>query len=146
MPYNRILIAVDHSSYSMKAAKAGFALAHDLKATVTLLCVVDKLKEQVNADLGITLEQTEADLQREAEQTLEEYIRLYDEVNIVKRLTPEGLPGREIIRTAASGQADLIVMGSHGRSGIRKLLMGSTAEYVLRHATVPVLVVPAGAE
>jgi nucleotide-binding universal stress UspA family protein len=55
----------------------------------------------------------------------------------------EGNPGDEIVDYAAKIGADMIVMGSHGRSGVRRLLLGSVAEKVLHRTTCPVLVVPA---
>lgn len=126
----------------MKAAKAGFSLAHALKAAIRLVFVVDKNKEVVNAYLGITTEQSETLLLKKAEETIEQYIRLYSGINSIERFTPEGLPEHEIINIANEWQADLIVMGTHGRSAIRKILTGSTAEYVTRHATIPVLLIP----
>lgn len=67
--YKRILIAIDNSAYSMKAAKTGFSLAHQLGASIGLLYVVNKSKEVVNADLGITPEQSKMVLLNEAEKT-----------------------------------------------------------------------------
>lgn len=142
----KILIEIDHNAYSMKAAKAGFALAHNLKAVVGLLYVVDKSKEIINADLGITSQQSETVLLNEAERTIEQYIRLFDGVARVERFTPEGFPEHEIINISKEWNADIIVMGTHGRSMIRKMLTGSTAEYVIRHSTIPVLIIPPGME
>lgn len=142
MKYKRILIAIDNSSYSMKAAKVGFLLAHSLKATVGLLYVVDRTKEVINADLGITPAQSQTVLLSEAEKTIEQYIRSYDGVDQIERFTPEGFPEKEIINISKEWEADIIVMGTHGRSGIGRMLTGSVAEYVIRHATMPVLITP----
>ncbi|WP_447640338.1 MULTISPECIES: universal stress protein [Chitinophagaceae] len=142
MDYNKILVAIDNSSYSIKAAKAGFSIAHSLHATVGLVYVVDKSKEIVNADLGITPELSQTVLLDKAEKTIEQYIRLYDGIDKVERFTPEGVPEEEIIHIAEEWSADMIVMGTHGRTTIGKLLTGSNAEYVIRHATIPVLIVP----
>lgn len=146
MPYKKILVAIDNSSWSMKAAKTGFALAHSLKATVGLLYVVDRSREVVNADLGITPQQSGTVLLNEAENTIEQYIRLYDGVDKVERFTPEGIPEKEIINVSQEWPADIIVMGTHGRSAISKMLTGSVAEYVIRHSTIPVLIIPPGME
>ena len=56
---------------------------------------------------------------------------------------PLGSPGSEIVKAATEWQADVIVIGSHGRRGITRALMGSVAEAVVRHAPCPVLVVRA---
>lgn len=59
------------------------------------------------------------------------------------QFVPEGPPGAEIVKVARQWQADLIVIGSHGRRGIRRALIGSVAEAVVRQAPCPVLVVRA---
>ena len=59
----------------------------------------------------------------------------------IERLLREGPPAKEIVQTANENACDLIVMGMHGRTGLRRLLLGSVAEEVLRHATCPVLTV-----
>jgi nucleotide-binding universal stress UspA family protein len=144
--YKKILIAIDNSAWSMKAAKAGFALAHGLQAAVGLLYVIDRSKEVVNADLGITPAQSGTVLLQEAGQVIEQYIRLYQGAGPVERFTPEGVPEQEIVNISREWQADMIVIGTHGRSGIGKLLTGSVAEHVIRHAAIPVLVTPPGME
>ena len=142
MKFRKILIAVDDSSYSMKAARAGFALAHQLKAMIGILYVVNRSKEAVNADLGITPEQSKTVLLKEAERTIEQYIKMYDGIDKIFRFTPEGLPEKEILNIACEWQADLIVMGTHARSGLNRILTGSVAEYVVRHAEIPVMLTP----
>jgi nucleotide-binding universal stress UspA family protein len=54
----------------------------------------------------------------------------------------EGTPWKEIVQSAREWPADLIVVGTHGRSGATRLLFGSTAEGIARHASIPVVVVP----
>ncbi|ANI88955.1 universal stress protein UspA [Arachidicoccus ginsenosidimutans] len=140
--FNKILIAVDDSAFSMKAAHTGFAIVHATKAAVALVYVIDQSKEVVNADLGITPEQSQSALLNEAERTIQQYIQLYDGEDEVLRFTPTGIPEEEIINIANQWEADLIVMGTHGRTAIGRILSGSKAEYVVRHATVPVLLTP----
>lgn len=140
--YSKILVAIDNSAHSMKAAKAGFALAHELKATIGILFVIDKSKELLNADLGITPQQSQTVLLAEAEKTIEQYIRWYDGISNVERFTPEGFPEKEIINVSEEWNADLIVMGTHVRSTLGRILTGSVAEYVIRHSKIPVLITP----
>jgi len=140
-PIKKILIAVDSSSCAIHAAKKGFALANQLNATVGLLFVIDRNKETVSADLDITPEESQTVLLKRAEETIEQLIKMYDGTGEVFRFTPEGFPKEEIIATSLQWNADLIVMGTHGRTGLSHLLMGSVAEYVIRHATRPVMVV-----
>lgn len=140
--FKKILIAVDDSAFSMKAAHTGFSLAHAVKASVAIVYVVDRSKEVVSADLGITPEESQSVLLGEAERTIGQYIKLYDDADEVLRFTPTGIPEEEILNIAQQWGADMIVMGTHGRSAIGRILSGSKAEYVVRHAKVPVLLTP----
>jgi nucleotide-binding universal stress UspA family protein len=70
-------------------------------------------------------------------------LRPPDSIVAVEHLLKEGDPATEILSTAKANDCDLIVMGTHGRTGVSRLLMGSVAEQVLRHAACPVLTVKA---
>ncbi|WP_431213766.1 universal stress protein [Puia sp. P3] len=142
MPFTKILIAVDDSGESMKAARCGFELAHCLKAVIGVLFVIDKDKEVVSADLGITPNESKNTLREEAERTLDQYIKMYDGIEQVFRFTPEGDPEKEILNIASEWKAELIVMGTHGRSKLDRMMTRSVAEYVIRHAEIPVMVTP----
>lgn len=141
MPYHKILIAVDSSEYAMKAAKMGMELARQLHAQAALLFVVDKSKATGNIDAGILPAAAMIVLKKEAEQTLDGLAEMYDGSGILK-LMPEGRPEEDIVKTAETWEADLIVVGTHGRTGLQHLLMGSIAEQVLRSSKIPVMVVP----
>jgi len=141
MPYSKILIAVDSSEFSMQAAKKGLELAHQIGAKVALLFVVDTYKATGNIDAGILPEQAMIILKKEAEQTLDELAEMYNG-NAILKFMPEGHPTKDILKTAEIWEADLLVMGTHGRTGLLHLLVGSVAEYVVRHSKIPVMVVP----
>ncbi len=141
MAYQKILIAVDSSAYSMNAAKKGFELAHQLNASVGLICVIDRNKESMNVEVGITPEQSQTVLLQQAEENISQLIKMYDGVDEILRFTPEGFPKNEIIKIAKEWGADVIVMGTHGRTGLTHLLVGSVAEYVIKHSGVPVMVI-----
>lgn len=141
MPYTKILIAVDGSEYSVIAAKRGFELAHQLGAKTYMVFVVDKTKAMGNPDAGIMPQQALIVLKKEAEQTLDELARMYNG-NELEKFMPEGNPREDIIRMAETLEVDLIVMGTHGHTGLRRILIGSVAENVVRHSGIPVMVVP----
>lgn len=141
MTYKKILIAVDSSEYSFNAALKAMELAHLLDASVAAVCVVDASKALGNFDVGLLPGEALLALNKEAEQTLEQVAKMYTGREIMKFM-PEGFPREEILRTAENWQADLIVMGTHGRTGLSHLLMGSVAEYVIHHSKVPLLIVP----
>jgi nucleotide-binding universal stress UspA family protein len=144
MEYRKILIAVDDSVHSMKAARVGFAMAHRLKASIGLVFVINKSNEVFNTELGITTEQSKTVLLKEAEMTIDQYIKMYDGVDDIFRFMPEGFPEREILNVAKQWEADLIVMGTHARAGLSRMLSGSLADYIVRHAEIPVLITPPG--
>lgn len=141
MNFQKILIAVDGSEYSLAAAKKGLELAHRLNAETALLFVVDTAKTLGNVDAGITHEQALIVLKKEVEQTLDQLARMYIGAELVK-LMPEGHPPEEILKTAEIWEADLIVIGTHGRTGFLHLILGSIAENIVRHSKIPVMVVP----
>jgi nucleotide-binding universal stress UspA family protein len=81
MIYNKILIAVDSSEYSMKAAKKGLELASQLNADTALLFVIDITKATGNMDAGIFPAEAMIVLKKEAEQTLNQLARMYSKKN-----------------------------------------------------------------
>ncbi len=106
-----------------------------------MLFVIDSSEALGNVDAGITHEQALIVLKKEAEQTLDQLAAMYNGQKLYKFM-PEGHPTEEIIKTADSWQADLIVIGTHGRTGLMHLIMGSIAEYIVRNSDIPVMVVP----
>ncbi|HLI94087.1 MAG TPA: universal stress protein [Puia sp.] len=142
MPVKNILLLVSDSPESRKAAKFGFELARTLNAAAALVFVVDKSHEMVNPDLGVSLEQKRAAMLKAARATIAQLTELYAAGSEVLQFIPEGRPGIEIIKVAAEWPADLIVMGTHLHGRIELLLQGSLTEYIIRHATVPVIVAP----
>ncbi|MEO6963804.1 MAG: universal stress protein [Puia sp.] len=142
MAFKNILVAVDDSAHAMRAAKTAFTLAQSLAARIGIIYVVDRTREVVSADLGITAEQSGIVLLAEAEKTIDQLIRDYPNVEGILRFTPEGSPEKEILHIAREWGADLIIMGSNERSGLEKLLSGSVTNYVIRHSPIPVMVVP----
>jgi nucleotide-binding universal stress UspA family protein len=106
------------------------------------MSVDDPLLAEVSASAGHSpslVEETERELRRFAADALDRPVQRALTTEFVVRV---GKPAAEILDVAATRKADLIVMGSHGRSGVRKLFFGSTTERVLRETVRPVLVTP----
>lgn len=143
MPYSRILISVDSHECSLTVAKKGIDLAHVLKATAALLFVVDTAKAIGNVDAGILPQEALILLKKEAQQTLDQLTAMYNGNDLVKFM-PEGHPGEDIIKTAINWEADLIIVGTHGKKGLAKWLSLSdhVSDYVLHHSKIPVLLIP----
>jgi nucleotide-binding universal stress UspA family protein len=122
----RILYPTDFSSYSNQAYFHAVALAENHGAQLTILYVYQ--------DSGG--ESDRAYWQEQLEQ-----IRPLDPGILVRHVFLQGDPAVEIVRYARDSASDLIVMGTHGRTGLERLLMGSVAEKVMRDAPCSVLVV-----
>lgn len=130
MSFQRILIAIDESSDSEKTAACGLSLAAQLGATPGLIFVVDKDREVINADLGVTPEESLEALRGVATRTLEAY-------KAISRFMPTGEPLAEILKVIAEWPADLVVVGMHMRFRLQR----SLADGLIHRAGVPVLVV-----
>lgn len=134
----RILVGVDGSEQSRHALE--HALETFEGASVTALFVVES-PDIVDADSDLEKE-IHADLQGRAESVLREAEAIADEhgVDISVAKTADA-PARGIIEYAAENGFDQIVVGSHGRTGAQRVLLGSIAERVVRRSPVPVTVV-----
>jgi nucleotide-binding universal stress UspA family protein len=142
--YKHILIASDGSELAGKAVTHGLALAKAVGAKVTAVTVSDPWTAFASADASVPF-------------PIEEYERASDEAAqkvlaaIRERAKADGVacdthhvkdqfPAEGILETAKSRGCDLIVMASHGRRGVSRLLLGSQANRVVTHSEIPVLI------
>jgi len=139
VPLSRILVATDFSAHADLAVEWAQRLGQPFQAKVVLLHVIDVFSlaqtscRMLGTDLlGILRDETRAGMKR-----------LQERFPQAELLVREGSPRPVIVETALEMNCDLIVMGTHGRSGLTHLLLGSVAEYVVRHSKVPVLTVHA---
>ncbi|MFI5452533.1 universal stress protein [Pedobacter sp. UC225_61] len=144
MNFKKILIAVDNSTCSEKAAKAGYEMATKFGAEVALLNIIEPAPATVNPDFTLAPVFMEMyDNSEENSHTLLKEIS-YKHGNGIPTtyLTSLDTATHGIIQQAEEWGAELIVIGTHGRSGLYHFLMGSVAEHVARKAACPVLIVP----
>lgn len=148
--YHQILVPVDGSPTSEKALDEAIRLAQLTGARLRLLHVVDELSYVNGFEPAMNYLNEIIPLMRVAGEKLLAHDRqkaLDKGVDADSVLIVEG-PGRicdHVAEQARQVKADLIVVGSHGRRGIGRVLLGSDAEQIVRHAPVPVLVVRSGA-
>ncbi len=137
--YKRILIPTDGSKSNDIVVDKGLSLARLLGAKVKLLFVVDTSTfADVPPDELITT--LRGYMEAEGNNILDEIEERADDMGIeIEKSIVDGHPAEVIIEE--SGKQDIIVMGTHGRSGITKLLMGSTAEKVIHNGKCPVMVI-----
>ena len=139
--YDRILVPTDGSADGRHAVEHALALAAVHDAAVRALYVVDTASY---AGTGMEASWAGIDdmLRSEAEEAVAEVESLAAaHETSVETAIVEGSPGKAIVAQATEADCDLIVMGTHGRGGIDRLLLGSVAERVVRRSPVPVLTV-----
>lgn len=140
----RILIPTDFSDYSKVAVRYAHALAERFGAELHLLYVLQDLVALVPEPGLAFAPQGDymAELRTSAEKGLAELIQSekLQDVTVVPKTT-EGTPFVEIIRYSKDNEIDLIVMGTHGRTGLTHALLGSVTEKVVRKSPCPVLTV-----
>ncbi|UWU78935.1 universal stress protein [Bradyrhizobium huanghuaihaiense] len=148
--YTRILLSTDGSDVARNGIKHGIALAKALKAKVTVIAVTESLPIDYGSGhaSGWIPSQQEIDsfdaaCKERAGKLLDEARAMAEQAGLSAELlhVPNAHPATAIIETAKSGGCDLIVMGSHGRRGLKKLFLGSQTSEVLADGSVPVLVI-----
>jgi nucleotide-binding universal stress UspA family protein len=141
--FKQIICPVDFSESSVRALACAAAIARWYDAQLTVLHVVPTFESmQVRGDI---VEPIHLVTPMPREQVLDEMSRFLNLATLSPRanaLAETGDPQATIIDQALSTRADLIVMGTHGRRGFKRLVLGSVAEAVLREAPCPVLTVP----
>ena len=139
----RILVATDFSSGAVAAARYACELARSVGASITLLHVIPAPNWLLpDGSVIIADARTLAHLESATVDALASArSRLLDEDVPVETTSVIGAAAPEIVRFAQEGGYDLIVMGTHGRTGLKHVLLGSIAERVVRTSTLPVLTV-----
>ncbi len=138
MKANKILFAADFSEHSESARQFATSLARDSGATLLIVHAVEPPPYGPDRRFSGYLE--EAEDTTYARRQLNETVPADPEVGYAQKLL-HGVPADEIVRCAQDERVDLIVIGSHGRTGLMRLLLGSVAEAVVRRAKCPVLTV-----
>jgi nucleotide-binding universal stress UspA family protein len=138
-PIQTILHPTDFSEQANNALRLACVLARDHEACLVVVHVVQPPITVVGG-MGVVPPVPEEYGYEEAEERLAKLQSPYSSVQM-KRLIREGDVASEILALAKDGPCDLIVMGTHGRTGLSRLLMGSVAEEVVRKARCPVLTV-----
>lgn len=140
--FSHILCPVDGSDASVLALHVAARLAAEQKATLTVCSVADPVKASVMAfgdpqGTALCLET----LDNEAAEIARQAVKLVSDIIATECVALDGQAAEAIVEYAKQSGCDVIVMGSHGRSGIPRAILGSVAEGVLRQSTVPVMII-----
>jgi nucleotide-binding universal stress UspA family protein len=141
--FKRLLIPVDGSKSSIKAARFGLRLAGHENCEVIAVHVID---EENAADLALYSDRPVEEILERMRRSGESYIEEIQEIARRHRVrfaseVLVGIPHRALLALTAEREADLIVMGTVGRKGPRRVLIGSVTERLIEQSPVPVLVV-----
>jgi nucleotide-binding universal stress UspA family protein len=145
MEVRSILLPTDFSDCGNYALAYATSLARKFEASIICVHVIEPIVPSVGYS-GMTEPLPIADISDQLEVSAEHELPKFAECEEcagleVEELIVHGEAASEIVRVAKDRQVDLIVISSHGRTGLGRMLFGSTAEAVVRHATCPVLVV-----
>jgi nucleotide-binding universal stress UspA family protein len=139
----RVLVAIDGSDCSLRALDAAAALAKSLGTELVVCTVVDLARAAVlSGGAAQLVEESLELLQSESKEILAEAVKRAGATARVTTRSAEGEPTAEIERLATEIRPAFVVIGTHGRGGLSRAVMGSVAEGVVRRAPVPVIAVP----
>jgi universal stress protein A len=142
MEIKTILCPIDFSEISANALEYAVFLASHHHAELLILHVVEQLHEFEHYQiLVLTPQELAEEMEKQAHEKLTKLTEQIKKTIKVKTVVRQGKPFVEIIKEAKEKDMDLIVMASHGRTGVSHMLMGSVAEKVVRKAHCPVLIV-----
>ncbi len=144
--FRNILFATDFSESSDHAFEYALSLAKKYNSQLILIHVINEPVDLRGFYVPhISFDKLEEEVEQGAKKMMEKFCRTHlgDYDNYETAVVP-GIPFDEVIKTAREKSADLIVMGTHGRTGLDHVLFGSTAEKVVRRSPVPVMTVRMG--
>jgi nucleotide-binding universal stress UspA family protein len=147
-PFDKILTAIDFSENSDYAFDYALTLAKQFDSQLMILHVINEPVDLRGFYVPhISFEQLEKEIEEGAEKMMAKFCssKMGDFSNFTTSIVT-GIPYEEIIRSAQEAAASLIVLGTHGRTGLDHLIFGSTAERVVRGASCPVLTIRLPAE
>lgn len=142
--FKHLLVPVDGSSTSRQSIEKAIAIAEAFKSAVTVIYVIDPYAfTGVGTDFSYGQAEYLSAATAEANEAIEAAKQAFQEhgISVTASIVEGHAIYRGILETAESVNADLLIMGSHGRRGLEKLVLGSVTAQVLSHAHLPVLVV-----
>ena len=141
MRYSKILVAVEELPLAERVFKRGISLAKEFKAEVALVHVVNIPTSVGSIDAGILPEEAMDFSKKAGQNLLKNLIDSHSEGIKVEEYLPIGSPVDEVASVAKEFDADLLVVGTHARSGLSKFFLGSVEEQIVSSVDCEVLVV-----
>jgi universal stress protein A len=146
--YKKVLFCTDFSKNSDCAFDYAFGIAKRDEGVLYILHVIPANPDHYNLERCLTkeeLDRVKATLQEDREKIYnDQYVSHIKDKTKVKIITKSGREDEEILKFARKENIDIIVIGTHGRTGIEHLFIGSVAEKIIRHSLIPVFIIPCG--
>lgn len=146
---NRILVPCDFSRYSRQVLEFATGITQQMSAGLIVANVLNKREvETIRAAIGLSdmIKQTiylDEFISKTKENRLQQIQKLIEDTSssdvVIKKLIRVGVPYQELIQTVKDENIDLVIMGTKGRSNLPGVLLGSTAEKMIRHCSTPLL-------
>lgn len=142
-PFDKILAAIDFSENSEHAFEYALTLAKQFHSELIILHVINEPVDLRGFYVPhISFEQLEKEIEEGAQKMMEQFCQTrVGDFTSYQTAIVTGIPNEEIIKKAADTGSSLIVLGTHGRTGLDHIIFGSTAERVVRSASCPVLTI-----
>lgn len=140
--FDRVLVPTDGSEAVNPAIETALDVSQTYDATLHILYIVEP--PSVSGAIGgaTSMDEVLEGLEREGQRAIEKIVARAEEQNVeTETAVQKGNPRDDILGYAEDNDVDLIVMGTHGRTGVKRTLLGSVSEAVVRHSEIPVLTV-----
>ena len=141
---NKVLIAVDISETTTEIVQKGIDFAAKMNASVIIASIIPIYVDYLQSQMALVPTQWDEIYTAQKQYALKELEKIKEDNDYVdiQLYVEVGNAKFDIIDKAEKEEASYIVVGTHGRTGLSHMVIGSTAEYIVRHSSVPVLVIP----
>jgi nucleotide-binding universal stress UspA family protein len=141
---NKVLIAVDISESTAEVIQKGIDFASKMNASIVIASIIPIYVDYLQSQMALVPTQWDDIYTAQKEYALKELQKIKADYNYldITLYVEVGNAKYDIVDKAEKDEATYIVVGTHGRTGLSHIVIGSTAEYIVRHSVIPVLVVP----
>ncbi|MEY3208386.1 MAG: hypothetical protein RL064_417 [Bacteroidota bacterium] len=141
---NKVLIAVDISESTAEVIQKGIDFASKMNASVVIASIIPIYVDYLQSQMALVPTQWDDIYTAQKDYAVKELQKIKADYNYmdITLYVEVGNAKYDIVDKAEKDEATYIVVGTHGRTGLSHIVIGSTAEYIVRHSLVPVLVVP----
>lgn len=141
---NKVLISVDLSESSVEVINKGIEFAKRMDAAIIITSIVPIYVDYLQSQMSILPTQWDTIYKEQKEAAIKELnlVKAKHPALAIEILVEIGHPKYDILEQSLKQEVNYLVVGTHGRTGWSHALIGSTAEYIIRHSTIPVLVIP----